>query len=329
MGDGTETRAVRACLVLGQLATLATTWPLWQSARPTPLVPVVDALATISFGPVLVLSALLVLTGTRAAWLGHVLALAVAVLGDAQRLQPAPISIAMMLGACAGLRGLDRRVWHAHLAAVWLAAGAGKLLSGGAFEREVAPLFASAAGGGLAPLVPWLEVGLGVGVLATGTRRAATLLGALLHAAILASLIEVDHNRGVWAWNATLALAALVAWRGARLRRVPRTPSPLAFAVLAWPLTFPLGVLPPSSAFFVYSGLEPVTLVCDREEHCTLDREVHETLRELAVPVPASVALLRASFEARCAPGERWLARERSGDEAVLAMATCTRESAR
>jgi hypothetical protein len=215
------------------------------------------------------------------------------------------------------------------------------LFRSGAFETDVAPAFGATLGAPLLWLVPWAELALGVLVLAGPTRRLASGLGALLHTGILAALIEIDHNRGVWAWNLVLVLVCLASARTADdvtatsqddttrgeasaprdARSIAR--SPLALAILAWPLLYPLGLAPASTAFFVYSGLEPVTLVCDRDERCTLDREIHRSLRELEVPVPASVALLEASFRADCRPGERWLARERRGREEILAEARC------
>jgi len=148
---------------------------------------------------------------------------------------------------------------------------------------------------------------------------------AALAAAVERKGLEVtvlDHNRGVWAWNVALACAALTLACSHR-RAQTGSSSALAALALLWPLLYPLGLAAPSTALFVYGGLEPVTLACDRFERCTLDREQRHTLAQLGVPIPGDVALLHASFQASCAPGDRWLARRRGGDEAVLARARC------
>lgn len=313
-------RLLRAALVAAQLATIGATWPLWSATRALPVLPPIVWLGAVPFGGALVLSSLAALEGSRRAWALHVAVLGLSLLGDAQRLQPAPLSIAFLLGTCTRARGLDTRAIGAHLAAAWLAAGAAKL--SGVFADEVAPFFADTWAGPLAPFTPWIELGLGLGVLAPGSRGSAAVLGALLHLGVAATLVALDHNRGVWAWNVGLACAALaLAWSHRRAQT--GSSSALAALALLWPLLYPLGLAAPSTALFVYGGLEPVTLACDRFERCTIDREQRHTLAQLGVPIPGDVALLHASFQASCAPGDRWLARRRGGDEAVLARARC------
>jgi hypothetical protein len=265
-----------------------------------------------------VLSSLAALQGSRRAWSLHVVVLGLSLLGDAQRLQPAPLSIAFLLGACSG--ALDTRAIGAHLAAAWLAAGAAKL--SGVFADELAPFFADTWAGSLAPFTPWIELGLGLGVLAPRARGVAASLGAVFHLGVAATLVALDHNRGVWAWNVALACAALALACSHRSARAISS-SVLAALALLWPALYPLGVAAPSTALFVYGGLELVTLTCDRFEHCAIDHEQRHTLEQLGVPIPGDVALLHASFQASCAPGDRWLARRRGGDEAVLARARC------
>ncbi len=329
-----EATRMRRVLVATQLATLALTWPLHGALRETPLLPVIEPLAGLSFGWPLVLSALAPLRWPRGGWLLHVGVLALSMLADRTRLQPSTISVALLLWACRDGERVDSTLVRAHFAALWIAAGAGKLLSG-AFAREVAPMFVGDHGGAWVELLPWIEIALGVAVLMPRGTRVALAAGGLMHAGFVVVLVIARWNPGVWGWNAGLASVALMsAWRSHdRSLLSPRVsvsaPSVPAVAAFAWPLLFPLGLAPPSTAFFVYGGLEPVTLLCERGGRCVLDHEVHASMAELGAPVPASVELLEASFRASCHPGDRWLARERSGQERVLAEAVCAAREGR
>jgi hypothetical protein len=319
-----DARQLRTLLVATQITTVVLTWPLHGASRETPLLPTLGALASLSFGWPLVVSALASLRWPRGGWALHVGVLAVSMLADRTRLQPSTISVATLLWACRGRARIDGTLLGAHFAALWMAAGAGKLASG-AFAREVAPVLAGPHAGAWAELLGWAELALGALVLVPRTRRAALATGALLHAGFLVALASAGWNPGVWAWNAGLAGTALVhaATRRREGEGAPRGAWVPALAALGWPLLFPLGLAPPSTAFFVYSGLEPVTLRCAPGGRCLLDHELHASMAELGAPVPASVELLEASFQASCRPGDRWLARERSGEERVLAESEC------
>jgi len=323
-----EANRMRMALVATQLATLALTWPLHGALRETPLLPVIEPLAALSFGWPLVLSALAPLRWPRGGWALHVAVLALSMLADRTRLQPSTISVALLLWACRVGERVDSTLVRAHFAALWVAAGAGKLLSG-VFAREVAPMFVGDHGGAWVELLPWMEIALGVAVLMPRAERVALALGGLMQAGFVVVLVIARWNPGVWAWNAGLASVPLLCARRGHARspvspRVNASAASIpALGAFAWPLLFPLGLAPPSTALFVYGGLEPVTLRCERGGRCLLDHEVRASMAELGVPVPASVELLEASFHASCHPGDRWLARERSGDERVLAEAVC------
>ncbi len=204
-----EANRMRMALVATQLATLALTWPLYGALRETPLLPLYEPLATFSFGWPLALSSLAPLRWPRGGWALHVAVLALSMLADRTRLQPSTLSIAILLWACRDRARVDSTLLRAHFAALWVAAGVGKLLSG-VFAREVVPMFVGDHGGGWVEVLPWLEIALGVAVLSPRASRSVLGAGALMHFGFVVVLAVTRWNPGVWAWNAGLASVALL-----------------------------------------------------------------------------------------------------------------------
>ncbi len=304
---------VRAVLVVAQIATVALTWPLYEGARATPLLPVIAALAPLSFGGLTIVSALAILRWPRRALAAHVATLALAMLADRMRIQPAPISLAIMLAATCDAARLDAALLRAHFAALWIAAGVAKFVSG-SFADDIAPL----VDGAWVAALPWCEVALGVAMLAPRAWRASALAGGVMHATIFVALAGAEWNRGVWAWNAALAVVAPLCV----LARANAPRARAGFARAGPPLP-PRGRGAPPPAFGVSGAREPTTLVCSSARGCELDGEVRASMRAFGVPPPGDVGTLERAFLASCRAGDRWLARERGGQERVLREVGC------
>lgn len=121
---------VCAVAALAQITTIRWTWDLWAERSSPPNLPLVDGLASIGWGPILVV--LCVATLIRPRWGGPAFggALLLACLGDQTRIQPGVISVAVLMIAPAyGDAGRAIARWH--LCAMWLWAGLHKLLSPG------------------------------------------------------------------------------------------------------------------------------------------------------------------------------------------------------
>lgn len=318
-------RARGPCVVVavGQLATLALTWPLFGARATPPLLPAID----LPVGDLAALPIWVLVAGSLAALVWrpivggplHLATVLAAALLDTTRFTPPVLSLAI-LGLSASrpaLHGLGR----AHLSAMWLWAGAHKLLSP-AYFAVLAPALSSHLPD-VGPLrdhaglsVALIELALGVVSLVPRAARVVGPLAALLHLSALATLLALDMNSGVWAWN--LALAALApsffsdAGPGSRPASAARPRSELAFQVvlLGIPALSYVAPLHPTLAHHLYSGATPTTLTCGADG-CTPDVELRVGMDAFGLPIPPSIGTLEAHFFATCAPGDRWLARSR------------------
>lgn len=115
----------RLAVVVGQVATIVVTWPLWNARDDAlPLVPG----PRLDFGWLLLLSCLAALRWPVPATLVHWGVLVAAILMDQTREQPQVLSLALLLLAT-WPRPWAARVVILHLAALWFFAGLGKLTS--------------------------------------------------------------------------------------------------------------------------------------------------------------------------------------------------------
>jgi hypothetical protein len=324
--------ALTVAIASAQAATILLTWPLWQLREAPPNLPLVAL--PVPCGALLLATLAPVVRWPLVGAVAHAVALALACLLDVTRFSPAPVSLALLLVTTA--RPSAEPIARAHLGALWLWAGVGKLISP-AFFASISPAIARALPSWMparelvGPSLALAEVLLGLLALLSpfAPRRAGAavvVLGPIMHGAALVTLVLAGLNRGVWAWNAALALLALALFH--RPATSPSSPGwALVPSVVLWllPAGYPLG-LHPTLAHQLYTGATPATLTC-RAAGCAADTEARAGLSALGVPVPPSVGTLRAYFEATCEPGDLWLARSRlpgAGYDAVISEASCS-----
>lgn len=322
-----DPRAACAIVALGQLATLALTWPLFGVRAAPPLLPL-PGLSTLAGVPglsaVLVVVSLVILVA-RPAVGGplHLGAVLLACALDVTRFVPPVVSLAILgLGLS---RPTLRSLVRAHLASMWLWAGVHKLLSPAYFAVLVPALTAglpepvqTSAGWALA----LFELALGVAALVPRAHRGVRLAAPALHLIAAVGVGLSGQNHGVIAWN--VALAALAPLAFASLEPGPRWREVHAALLVIPALSYALPTHPTLS-HHLYSGATPITLSCG-QDGCVTDPELRAGLHAFGVPIPPALGTLEAHFLATCEPGERWLARSRvrgPGYGEVIAEATC------
>lgn len=277
---------LRALLVLVQASTILLTWPLWQTREAPPLLPVMEWLPAFSMGPALLVSLAITFRFRRAALL-HAALLVVAMLADQTRIQPGPISLALLL--LATLPPL-RSLAPAYAAALWTWAGTHKLLSP-AFAATVAPSLFGSSTMGIA--IALLEVTLGALVLFRRTRIAGALALCLHGGATVWLALRGEFS--LLPWN--VALAAAYFWLPSeRSRRFDAL-------LLALPAGFYLGVVDVYLAHVLFTGGVAESVRCD-DEGCRSDVEQVEVRRALSVPIQPEERLIQDYFRATCYPGE-------------------------
>lgn len=307
---GLDARSYASCAVSGValLITLAVTWPLWRERDDPANLPVVDTLAGPPWGPPLVLATLVALWRPRFGGPAFLGLYALAVLGDQLRIQPEVLSLGLLMTLPAfGPSGRAVARWL--LAAMWLWAGLNKALSLGwptvgaafiadAYDRPDARLV-------IAWLVPLGEIALGVGAMVPRAWRATAAGAVALHVGILVTLspLLAGVNASVWAWNAALAIVALL------LFWVPR-PEPLlattpvrlaALGLLATPLLFYGGAIDAYLSHHLYTYDTPTAVRCEPDGGCRT--ETFDTFGSLDIAFPPEARLFRAAFEADCVAG--------------------------
>jgi len=310
-------RHVLFALTACQAGAIAATWPLWQARASPPLLPAlgVPALEALDFGMLLLGTLSLIVVRPRLGLGMHVAALTVAVLADQTRLQPWAFSMPLLLAA-AGPRPALRSLGRAHLATLWIWAGAHKLLSP-AFAASAAPALLARAWpdapallaehGGLA--LPLAELMVGLLAVAPATRRGAGFAGALLHGGVALFLIAARESPALVSWNVALALSALALF--ARLENegpepgAPRALLCMAAMVLALaPAGFYAGLTDAYLAHVLYTGDVDRTLRCDASGECVSDMEQRQSRHHLGVAFPPEPRLFREHFARTCRPGE-------------------------
>ncbi len=307
---GLDARSYATCAVSAgaQLVTLLVTWPLWHERRDPANLPVVDTLAGVPWGVPLLLATLLAIWRPRFGGPAFLALYGLAVLGDQVRIQPEVLSLGLLMTLPAlGPSGRAASRWL--LAATWLWAGLNKALSlawptvgaafiAGVYDRPGARV-------AIAWIVPLWEIALGIGAMVPRAWRATAVGAAALHVGILLTLspLLAGVNASVWAWNAALAIVAvLLFW-------VPR-PEPLlattpvrlaALGLLATPLLFYGGAIDAYLSHHLYTYDTPTAVRCEPDGGCRT--ETFDTFGSLDVAFPPEARLFRAAFEADCVPG--------------------------
>ena len=266
-------------------------------------------------GPILLATLALVLVRPRAGLALHVGGLVLAVLADQTRLQPWVISMPLLMLASDPRTEL-RTIGRAHLATLWLWAGAHKLLSP-AFAASTAPFLVSrvwthapdALSAHAGVTIALAELSVGALAIAPPTRRVAALAGAGLHAGIALYLLASRESPGLVPWNVALALAAVaLLWTREPASSTPRGPRLLAYAIAGAlalaPAGFYVGVTDAYVAHVLYTGDVDRTLRCGASGTCVSDLELKESLAELGSGFPPEPRLFRAHFEQTCEPGD-------------------------
>ncbi len=259
---------LKAVLACGMLGGFLLSPNLWLAERDYPLCPIAELLPNVPppldrvwFGTLLVLLVVIAVTPSSRWWIGIFVGLAgLLSLWDQSRWQPWFYQYLFMLAAFIfPLKGCEQPLTTGRLimAATYVWSGLQKCNA--SFLADVCPwllepiLSESARGfiwpGGL--VIPFIEAGMGIGLLVPKLRMTALILVLVMHAALLFCLGPLGHdwNRVVWPWNlAMMAMAVILFWR---------TPA-ISFRAIVWPSTpysrlvlLLFGVMP----FFSFLGL--------------------------------------------------------------------------
>lgn len=303
-----RTRLVCAVAAGAQLVTLAVTWPLWRERTDPANLPVVEAFAGVPWGAPLAGAAILALWRPRVGGPAFLTLYGLAVLGDQVRIQPEVLSLGLLMTLPAfGPSGRAVSRWL--LAATWLWAGLNKALSLGwptvgaafiadAYDRPGARV-------AIAWLVPLGEIALGLGAMVPRAWRATAVGAVALHVGILVTLspLFAGVNASVWAWNAALAIVAvLLFWVPRPEPMLATTPVRLAaLGLLATPLLFYGGAIDAYLSHHLYTYDTPTAVRCEPDGGCRT--ETFDTFGSLDVAFPPEARLYRAAFLADCVAG--------------------------
>jgi len=234
---------LKAVLACGMLGGFLLAPKLWLAERDYPLCPVSDLLPNVPppldhvwFGTLIVLLVVIAATPYARGLIGVVVALAALLsLWDQSRWQPWFYQYLFMLAAFAFARGEQPlTIARFIMAATYFWSGLQKCNA--AFLSEVYPWLLEpflseparefARPGGI--VIPFIEAGMGIGLLVPKLRMTALILVLAMHVALLYCLGPLGHdwNRVVWPWNlAMMAAAVLLFWR---------TPE-ISFRAIVWP----------------------------------------------------------------------------------------------
>lgn len=196
----------RTIAAVALLIGIAFSFPLWTIDRGYPLVPLVEGFVLpvgVHAALVVALCALLIATAfqRRAAAMLAVIVLIILVFADQSRLQPWVFIEAGMLVVLAWEKDRRSLVMAALiLASVYIYSGLQKLNPG--FVVEVFP-WVYGEESVLALGVPFVEIGIGVGLLTRRYRRLAIWMAVAMHLGILLALGPFGRvaNSVIWPWN--------------------------------------------------------------------------------------------------------------------------------
>jgi hypothetical protein len=305
-------------LVTGcQALTVLITWPVWQTRRYPPLLPMAG-IPQLDFGPLVLASLVLVLVVPRVGIWVHVGTMALAFVADQTRLQPELVSLALLLVAT-NLPRWGPFVGRAHLITMWIWAGTHKVLSVGFMTDSAYWIY-----DGLPVKIPairafagWLiagsEAGTGLLMLIRPLRRAGVTLALILHGMILLVLSPwgQDWNESVWPWNFALGIAAFVLfwpWQDevketeAPVRREARVKIAVAAVAALYPLGFYFGLTDAYLAHHLYS--DAIARAYCEPENCR-SAAFGDTWEAFDLFIPPEPRLYKEYFLSQCKPGER------------------------
>ena len=352
------TQRVVAC---GAILGVLISWKLWVTSRHFPHFPVVDGVPQPPYPTdiVLVLALLAAAAGIAAKPLRRAFPILFLALGavllflDQMRWQPwfyfyllMTLPLAVSLSAAAGhpvLLHIQRMVvvgvlfWGGVHKLDFMGSGFANLYEG----YLLAPVIGTLEGGLreavllCGRLIPWIELGIALGLCFNRTRSLAAILACSMHLIILLLIAPREHaNVVVWPWNICMLLIALslffrgppVRWREAFLQggRLQGLAALVAVLVLAMPAAYYTGLWDRYLSFHLYSGRQQqVVLFLPATSTERLDpalgphmvdsmkmvgyRELnlaHWSVRELDVPFISEERIMRRAMEIFCRSGD-------------------------
>jgi hypothetical protein len=271
-GDS-QSRNGRAMLmvvcVAAQAATLAITWPLWETRESPPHLPLINV-PQMPFGGILACSLALVLFRPRLGVWFHIAMLAVACVFDQWRIQPQLIGIAVLM--LATVEPWGPAVAKSFLIAMWFWSGLHKLLSPDWLGQvswnlvQTLPLDPKTWHGPFAHSVAFGEILLSV--LAIFRPRWAAIGCVLLHTGIAVFLSPWVHNWNVSVipWNLCTAVVGYWVLYTAPTFRAQSVPQRVvAAALIITPAGFYAGWVDHAFAHVLYSNNVPYGLITTDE----------------------------------------------------------------
>jgi hypothetical protein len=309
--------AFRWLLVGTQALTIGVTWPLWQARVAPPMLPLFDLalfhVTQIGFGPLLLVSLVVVLIHGAAGVILHSALLLAAMLSDQMRLQPEFISQAILLWGTlpwAAARALAR----AHLIALWFYSGFHKLDCPYFYTGDAHWLVTSffpGANVGISTAVgvslALAEISLAVCAVLPRMRSVAAWMGYFFHLTIVVTLaLGLGWDEAVWPWNLALAAAGYVfigSWKetpAAQFRQLGVAMRLALGVILLLPLAYDSDCVDTYLCHVLYSSHAPLAWIRTSDGR----RELIDTRPRLKVPVPQIERLYVAHFAAVAAPGD-------------------------
>jgi uncharacterized membrane protein YphA (DoxX/SURF4 family) len=323
---------LKVTLALGFLSGLLLSVRLWTGDRTYPLSPAVRWLPTVTpptgrlwfLALLALLVAITLLRRPRVPMVIFAVSLALLCVFDQSRLQPWVYQYLFMLASLgayswkeADVRGREQALGLCRLivASTLFWSGVQKMNPAfvhGTFQWMVEPiasrvpesvetvLYASGF------IVPWLEAGAGIGLLAKRVRTMSVVIAVAMHAFILLMLGPLGHdwNSVVWPWNAALMVFIVllfrrgddVSWR-AMLRQDTRTPHAIVIVLF--------GIMPVFSFFGLWDSYLSAALYSGNTSDATL--VVSDAVTErLPAPIRAYVRGARDGTDTREIDIEGW-----------------------
>ena len=293
----------RVLIACGLAATVALTWPLWQTRESPPMLPLLPIWQIDMGWPLVFACAALAISPTA----GFALCWAMfawAIASDQTRLQPQIPSMLLLSFSTMGSKGSEL-IARASLISLWFFAGVHKLLSPDYYTQLIPWLLGAEWQGtwGYAAgvVLAFSESLLAVLCLVPRSRTMAALLTFAIHAGVLALLSPafLNWNSAVWPWNVVLAIAGpnvVLRWRGWGLgdswSESPTWAKCWAVALLFMPAGYWLGVVDANLAACLYANNTPKAFVCTAFDRTS----VNEFCETLNVPLPPAHRLYRPFF---------------------------------